>query len=75
MTRSERIAREGLIEVYAGEIITARVITPDEMSKNAARLRYIGTDYESHYNGREVLANIYEERDNGAHYATIEGGF
>jgi hypothetical protein len=71
MTRSERLAREGLVEVYAGEIITARVITPDEMSKNAARLRYIGTDYETRYNGRDVWANIYED-ENGDILATIE---
>lgn len=72
MKRSERLAAMGLVEVYAGEIITARVITPDELSKNAAALRYIGTDRDALYNGREVSADIYESRESDAHFAIIE---
>lgn len=71
MKRSERLAREGKIEVNIGNFVLAQVITPETMSKGAHGLRYIGTDYAALYDGLEVWANIYEN-DDGALFATIE---
>ena len=72
MKRSERLAKEGKIEVNIGNFDIAKVITAEQMSANAQNLRYIGTDYEALYNGSEVWANVYEDENNGALFATIE---
>ena len=72
MKRSERLAREGKIEVYIGSCEIAKVITANEMSAQAHKLRYIGTDYEALYDGREVSANVYEDEQANELFATIE---
>ena len=72
MKRSERLAKEGKIEVNIGNFAVAKVITAEQMSANAQNLRYIGTDYEALYNGSEVWANVYEDENNGELFATIE---
>lgn len=72
MKRSERLAREGKIEVYIGSYEIAKVITSKEMSAHASTLRYIGTDYEALYDGREVCANVYENEQTDELFATIE---
>lgn len=71
MKRSERLAREGKIEVYIGSCEIAKVITDKEMSAMAQRLRYIGTDFEALYDGREVVANVYEDEQADELFATI----
>lgn len=71
MKRSERLAKEGKIEVNIGNVAIAKVITAEQMSRRAKTLRYIGTDYEALYNGSEVWANVYED-ENGELFATIE---
>lgn len=72
MKRSERLAREGKIEIYIGSVEIAKVITDKEMSAQAQKLRYIGTDHEALYDGREVWANVYEDRQTDELFATIE---
>jgi hypothetical protein len=72
MKRSERLAREGKIEVYIGSVETAIVTTSEEMGARWQRLRYIGTDYEALYDGREVWANVYEDMQTDELFATIE---
>lgn len=57
MKRSERLAREGKVEVYIGSFEVAKVIKHCNAIKN---LRYIGTDFECLYNGNEVVADVYE---------------
>lgn len=57
MTRSERLAKEGKVEVYIGSFETAKVIRDCNSMKN---LRYIGTDFDTLYNGRSVSADVYE---------------
>lgn len=71
MKRSERLAKEGKIEVNIGNFAIAKVITANQMSANAQNMRYIGTDYGALYNASEVWANVYED-DDGALYAVIE---
>jgi hypothetical protein len=71
MKRSERLAKEGKIEVDIGEFAIAKVITAEQMSANARKLRYIGTDYNALFDGREVSANIYEN-DGGELFAVID---
>lgn len=71
MKRSERLAKEGKIEVNIGNFEIATIITAAQMSANAQILRYIGTDYEALYNGGEVWANVYEDENNRL-FATIE---
>lgn len=71
MKRSERLAKEGKIEVDIGEFAIAKVITAEQMSANARKLRYIGTDRTALFDGREVSANIYENND-GEIFAVIE---
>ena len=71
MKRSEVLAKEGKIEVYVGSLEIALVISKDQMSKRASKLRYIGTDYEASYNGNQVWANVYEDVE-GNLFATIE---
>ena len=71
MKRSERLAREGKIEVYIGSLEVAKVISLDEMCANT-NLRYIGTDYEALYDGREVAANVYENEQTDELFATID---
>ena len=68
MKRSERLAKEGKVEVYIGSFETAAVIDNCNAKKN---LRYIGTDFECLYDGKEVSANVYEDED-GNLYAVIE---
>lgn len=70
MKRSERLAREGKVEVYIGSVEVAKVISEKEMTARARNLRYIGTDNEALYDGREVAANVYEDED-GDLFATI----
>jgi hypothetical protein len=73
MKRSERLAREGKIEVYIGSVETAKVIFKKELSglSRTRSLRYIGTDYEALYDGIEVFADVYEDEQNGELFATI----
>ena len=70
MTRSERLAKDGKIEVYCGSLETAKLLTDGEFSRIANVLRYIGTDDDAKCAGRDVSANIYENED-GALYAVI----
>ena len=72
MKRSERLAKEGKIEVYIGSFEVAKVITNEEMSAQAQNLRYIGTDHEALFDGREVSANVYEDEQADALFATID---
>ena len=67
MTRSERLAKEGKVEVYIGNLETASVIKHCNEKRN---IRYIGTDFECLYNGKEVSADVYENED-GELYAVI----
>lgn len=61
MTRSERLAKEGKVEVYClGGFARANVIKDCNAKKG---LRYVGTDYECLYDGKEVNADIYESND------------
>lgn len=71
MKRSERLAKEGKVEVYIGEIATAKILTNNEFCRVAKDLRYIGTDYNALYNGNSAWANVYENED-GNLYAVIE---
>ena len=72
MKRSERLAKEGKIEVYIGSCEIAKVITSKEMSARAHELRYIGTDFDALYDGREVSANVYENEQTDELFATID---
>ena len=67
MTRSERLAKDGIVEVYIGSLEKASVIKNCNVKKN---LRYLCTDFECLYNGEEVNANVYEDED-GNLYAVI----
>ena len=68
MTRSERLAKDGKIEVDIGTFEIATVI-PD--CNAVSNLRYLGTDFNALYNKCEVYADVYED-GNGNLYATIE---
>ena len=68
MTRSERLAKDGKIEVDIGTFEIATVI-PDCNAVNG--LRYLGTDFNALYSGCEVSADVYED-NNGKLYATIK---
>lgn len=71
MTRSERLAKEGKVEIYIGSLETATVIDNCNAKKN---LRYIATDYNCLYDGKEVSADVYESNnleDLGEWYAVI----
>lgn len=72
MKRSERLAKEGKVEVYIGSVEIAKVISFDEMSARAQNLRYIGTDDAALYDGCEVWANVYEDKQTDELLATIE---
>ena len=68
MTRSERLAKDGKIEVDIGTFEIATIIPDCNAVDN---LRYLGTDFNALYNGCEVLADVYE--DNGSNlFAVIE---
>ena len=68
MTRSERLAKDGKIEVDIGTFETATVIPDCNAVDN---LRYLGTDFNALYNNCEVSANVYED-SNGKLFAVIE---
>ena len=68
MTRSERLAREGKIEVDIGTFELATVIPDCNAFDN---LRYLGTDFNALYSKCEVSADVYED-SNGKLYAIIE---
>ena len=68
MTRSERFAKDGKIEVDIGAFEIATVI-PD--CNAVDDLRYLGTDFNALYNGCGVAADVYED-SNGKLFATIE---
>ena len=68
MTRSERLAKDGKIEVDVGTFELATVIPDCNAFEN---LRYIGTDFEALYNNCKVSADVYEDSD-GKLFATIE---
>ena len=73
MKRSERLALEGKIEVNCGSFEIATVITGAELCRRASMLRYLCTDFEALFNGREVSADVYEDEWNdGALFAVIE---
>lgn len=67
MTRSERLAKEGKIDVYIGSAEIAKVIPHCNARKN---LRYIGTDFDCLYDGREASADVYEDME-GDLYAVV----
>ena len=68
MTRSERLAKDGKIEVDVGTFEIATII-PD--CNAIDDLRYLGTDFNALYNGCEVSADVYED-SNGKLFAIIE---
>lgn len=68
MTRSERLAKEGIVEVYIGSLEKASVIKHCNAIKN---LRYICTDFDCLYDGKNISANVYEDED-GKLYAVID---
>ena len=68
MTRSERLAKDGKIEVDIGTFELATVIPDCNAVEN---LRYLGTDFNALYSKCEVIANVYED-SNGKLFATIE---
>ena len=68
MTRSERLAKDGKIEVDVGTFEIATVI-PD--CNAVDDIRYLGTDFNALYNGCQVVADVYED-SNGKLFATIE---
>ena len=70
MTRSEKLAKENKVEVYVGSLEIAIVIPHCNAVEN---LRYIGTDDECLYDGKEVFADVYEEKTTGNLYAVING--
>ena len=68
MTRSERLAKDGKIEVDIGTFEIATVIP---VCNAVDDLRYLGTDFNALYNKWEVFADVYED-SNGKLYATIK---
>ena len=68
MKRSERLAKEGKVEVYIGSLEMAKVIKNCNAIKN---LRYIATDFDCLYDGKEANADVYED-DNRNLYAVID---
>ena len=68
MTRSERLAKDGKIEVDIG---TLEIATANPHCNAGDDLRYLGTDFNALYNGCEVSANVYED-SNGKLFAIIE---
>ena len=68
MTRSERLAKDGKIEVDIGTFEIATIIPDCNAVEN---LRYIGTDFNALYNGCNVSADVYED-SNGKLFAVIE---
>lgn len=68
MTRSERLAKEGKVEVCIGSFELATVIND---CNETVDLRYMGTDYECIYDGYKVWADIYEDYE-GSLYAVIQ---
>ena len=68
MTRSERLAKDGKIEVDIGAFDIATVIPDCNAVDN---LRYLGTDFNALYNGCEVSADVYAD-SNGKLFAIIE---
>lgn len=68
MTRSERLAKDGKVDVRCyGKSFTAKVI---KNCNDVSDSKYIGTDFDCLYNGKEVTADIYEDKD-GNLYAII----
>ena len=68
MTRSERLAKDGKIEVDIGTFEIATVIPDCNAVDN---LRYLGTDFNALYSSCEVSADVYED-SNGKLYAVIK---
>lgn len=68
MLRSERLAKEGKVEVCIGGIEMATVIRHCNAIDG---LRYIGTDFGCLYDGLKVDADVYEDHD-GYLYAVID---
>ena len=68
MTRSERLAKDGKIEVDIGTFEIATVIPDCNAVEN---LRYLGTDFSALYSRCEVYADVYED-SNGKLFAVIE---
>lgn len=69
MTRSERLAKTGRVDVsYLGGFETARVLkTCNELDG----LRYVATDFECLYDGKDAIADIYEDEE-GNVFAVID---
>lgn len=67
MTRSERLAKSGKVDIYIGSCEIADVISNCNAKKG---LRYIGTDYDCRYNNKDVNADVYEDIE-GNLYAVI----
>lgn len=72
MTRSERLAQEGKVDVNIGTLEIASVIKDHSELPDDAR--YIGTDYECIYDGKIVWADVYMDNDNKL-YAYINNAF
>lgn len=72
MTRSERLAKEGKVEAYIGNIVIAKVLTPNEFRFHASHIHYVCSDFEALYNGKEATVNIYEDINNGEYFATLD---
>ena len=67
-TRSERLAKDGKIEVDIGTFEIATVIPDCNAVDN---LRYLGTVFNALYNNCKVSANVYEDND-GNLFAVIK---
>ena len=59
MSRSQRLAKEGLVEVYIGSLEKAKVISGECLKG----LYYISSDFECRYDGSDVVANVYENEE------------
>lgn len=69
MTRSERLAREGKVEVqYLGGFELAEVVKLSSIRG----ARYVCTDFDCRYDGKDVQADIYESRDGERLFAIIQ---
>lgn len=62
MTRSERLAKEGKVEVFLwGGLEILKVTTLSTIISK--RMRYICTDFEAMYDGHDQSVDIYEDSD------------
>ena len=62
MTRSERLAKQGQVEVYIGSCEIATVIQPHELQNRP--MRYLCTDFDCLYDGHKASADVYDDELN-----------